>query len=79
MHGNRQDLFLRHDKVQAVLQVVHVPHFDDTVRTTRSNQVVLVKLIQSTVPLTVNLLRLELIRRDILKVDGCEGIVGVMA
>ena len=47
MHGDREALLFRNDEVQAVLHIVHIPDLDDAVGTCTTDQVVLVKLIQT--------------------------------
>ena len=65
MHGDREALLFRNDEVQAVLHIVHIPDLDDAVGTCTTDQIVLVKLIQTGIG--SGWLRLEFIWRHVLK------------
>ena len=74
MHGEAEALLLGHDELLSVLQVVHVPQFDDAVGGSSGHTVV---LIESVVP--VLFLELELVGVDILVVGSQHQVVGIVA
>ena len=73
VHGNGQALLLRHHEIHAVLHVIQVPNLDDAIRARTPNQIVLIKLVETCIGRAR--LRLELIRRDVLKVRCCERVI----